>query len=227
MIKVAIVHPSFGRPQQAFDVSQDWMNAANKPEEVEYLIGLDDNDPTIEEYKRLFSAPTKFGRVEVNVGDSRCSVAAMNRLGTIMSPTTELIIGGADDHAPCEKWDYILFDLLAGIDCFNTIKFIGISDGLREYGVLLCYLVVTRAWYTKFNYFIYPEYDGMFADNDMQGVAERLNCIIHAPQITFQHRHFSIKLSPFDATYARTNNTENWNRNYELYKKRSARNFDL
>lgn len=227
MIKVSVIHPSLWRPKQAFSTYQEWMVAAEKPEEIEYLVGLDDNDPNVEEYKTLFGGETKFGRVEVNVGDSRNPVATVNRSASILSPTSELIVVVADDMATIPRWDKELLALLEGVDNFSNPKFIGVSDGLQSYDKLLVYLIVNKAWYNKFGYLLYPEYDGVYADNDANAVARRLDCIIDAPQLLFQHRHYLIGLSPFDDTYAKVNNPESYKRNWPIYEKRIARNFDL
>jgi hypothetical protein len=203
------------------------MEFAEKPEEVEYLIGVDDNDPDADEYKRLFSTLSKYGRVVVNVSDSRCNVEALNRLGPLMSPTTELIVGIEDDHGTCPYWDTELFKMLEGVDNFKDIRFIGVSDGMRAYGNDLLYFTVNRAWYARFGWFVYPEYTGWFADNDFHRVAERLNCIVHAPHLVFQHRHHTLGLTPFDSTYARTDNPKSRGLNLDIYDARAARNFDI
>jgi hypothetical protein len=227
MIRAAIVHPSFGRPQQAYDMACEWMQATDNPEEVEYLIGLDDNDPTVELYQLLFGAGTGgFGRFEISVGGSRNAVEAINRLGTLLSSTTELIVCHADDQAPCAHWDTELFNVLAGVDNFNDVRFIGVDDGLQPYGAFLN-LTVNRAWHTRFGYLLYPEYNGVFADDDMRGIAQQLNAIIHAPHLVFQHRHYTLGVTPMDATYDRINDPAACARNEDIYMARRSRNFDV
>jgi hypothetical protein len=228
MIRIAMIHPSFGRPTMAFDVYLEWMANCDHPEEVEYLLGLDDNDPAVEEYRQKYSSRvTQFGRAFIAVGDSRNIVQATNGIAKLMSPTTELIVSMADDEAPCPHWDTELLRLLEGVDNFKTIKFIGVSDGIHLYGPALLYLIVNRAWYTRFGYLVYPEYDGVFADNDYHNVATRLGCIIDAPQLLFRHRHYIVGLSEPDATYARNNNRIGSQRNLKVFLARAERNFDL
>lgn len=227
MIKVSIIHPSLWRPKQAFSTCQEWMEAAGKPEEVEFILGVEDNDPNIEEYKALFGVETKFGRVEIDVGNTRNPVSAMNRAVRILSPTSELIMVIAEDVATIPQWDIELLSLLDGVDNFSEPRFIGVSDGLQVYGKPFVYLIVNKAWYNKFGYLVYPEYDGVYGDTDMGEVARRLDCIINAPQLLFQHRHYTLGLSPFDKTYERMNSAEGYARNWQVYEKRIARNFDL
>lgn len=228
MITISVVHPSYGRPAQAFETYKEWLSLCVHPEDVEYLVGLDDNDPDLDQYRQLFgSESTTFGRAEINVGDSRNNVQATNRLATIMSPTSELIVSIADDMSPCPRWDVELMSRLVGVDNFNTVRFIGVSDGLHGYGSDLLYLIVNRAWYNRLGYLLCPEYDGVFADNDSHQVARKLNCIINAPELLFQHRHYTLGLSEVDATYARNNNPLGSERNLRVYNGRSARGFDL
>lgn len=227
MINVAVLHPSFGRPYKAVDAYVKWMAQCDKPERVEYLVGLDDNDPSVEEYRSAFGSVHNFcGRLEVNVGPSRNVPAAMNRLATRLSDTTELIVATADDQTPCPSWDTELLALLAGNDNFVTPRYIGVSDGVHAYGPILVF-IVNRAWYTRLGYLLCPEYDGLCVDNDCREVATRLNAIIHAPYLLFQHHHYSTGACEFDATYARNNNPKSLLRNSEIYDRRAGRNFDL
>jgi hypothetical protein len=211
----------------AFQTYKEWMANCDHPEEVEYLVGVDDNDPDVDAYRQIFGTEmTSYGRMEVAVGDSRNNIQAINRIATSMSPTAELILGISDDQSPCPHWDTALLNLLVGVDNFKTPKFIGVSDGLRGYGNLL-YLLVNRAWYTRVGFMVCPEYDGVFADNDYHEISKRLNCIIDAPQLLFQHRHYTLGMSEFDATYAKNNNPQGSERNLAVYNARAARNFDV
>lgn len=233
VIKVACVHPSYGRPRQAIDTVLKWLEQAEHAYQVEYLLCVDDNDPDLQEYQALLEqAHTKqklllFGRFVLNVSPSRNVVQAINAGGKLLSSTTELIVGTADDMDSISNWDTQLLSQLIGVDNFNTPKLIGVSDGLRGYGEVMVYLIVNRAWYTRLGYLICPEYDGVFADNDMHQVALRLNALVNAPHLVFQHRHYIIGLNPMDATYARNNNQAGWDRNHAVYQGRAGRNFDL
>lgn len=227
MIRAAVIHPSFGRPQQAYDMACEWLHAADAPEAVEYLVGLDDNDPSVELYQLIFNAGAwTFGRLELSVGGSRNAVEAINRLGTRLSPTTELIVCHADDQAPCAHWDTELFNVLSGVDNFHDVRFIGVDDGLQPYGSFLN-LTVNRAWHTRLGYLLYPEYTGVFADDDMRGIAHRLNAVVHAPHLVFQHRHYTLGLTPMDATYERINDPATHARSEAIYVARTGRKFDL
>lgn len=228
MIRVSAIHPSFGRPEKAFHSYKEWMEKCAHPEDVEYIVGLDDNDPDVPLYKLMFNSEVSlFGRMEINVGDSRNIIAAVNRLATVISPSSELIVVAADDQFPCMCWDRELLSLLSGVDNFNVPKFIGVYDGVRGYNEALITLIVNRAWYTRLGYLLYPEYDGVFADNDMNEVAKKLDCIIHAPHLLFAHRHYSIGACEFDATYARNNNPQSRSRNEAIYFGRRSRGFDV
>lgn len=228
MIRVAVVHPSFGRPNKAFQAYRTWASECVHPEETEYLLGVDDNDPDVPAYIQLFNSELPmFSRVSIIVGPSRDVISAINGVAKTLSPTVELIVAAADDQFPCSRWDDALLETLTGVDNFTTPKFIGVSDGVRGYGEVLITLIVNRAWYTRLGYLLYPEYDGVFADNDMHETAKRLNCIVDAPHLLFRHLHYSTSDCEFDATYARNNNPAGRVRNLEVYTRRAERNFDL
>jgi len=227
MIRISVVHPSFGRHAMAFHRYREWMLHCDHPEYVEYLVGLDDDDPEVVNYQQMFAKdPTLFGRLEINVGDSRGVIGAVNRVAAVLSPMSALIIAVSDDLSPCPHWDTELLDLIAGVDPMQTIRFIGIQDG-RLTDEDFQHLFVTRAWYTRFGYLLCPEYVHFGADNDANYVAHALDAIIPASKLMFRHLHYDRGLSAYDATYARHRTPEAYSKASDILHARMARNFDL
>ena len=227
MIKIAVVHPSFGRPSAAFQMYRMCMERCDHPEQIEYLVGLDDNDLDVAAYRCIFSTEISlFGRLMIDAGESRTNIQAINRLATRLSPTTELIVAGEDDREYPLHWDTSLLSLLEGVDNFNTPRLIGVSDGLREYGTIM-QLIVNRGWYARLGYLLCPEYTGLVADLDFNEVATRLGCIIHAPQLLFLHKHYCDGHTAIDATYLRNNNERDKTLNEDIFYDRKIRNFDV
>jgi len=201
------------------------MGKADKPEEIEYIMGLDDNDPTVMDYLHMCHAH-KFGLFQLDVSNSRNIIQALNRTTAKLSPTTQVIVGTADDQGCPEHWDTELFKVLEKVDNFITPRFVGVSDGLYEYGTRIQQAIMNRAFYNRNGWFICPEYDGPWADNDLFEVAKRIG-IVDAPHLLFSHRHFTQGKSELDDTYRRINNTESMERNERVFRAREARNFDI
>lgn len=230
MIKISILHPTFERPQMSYKAFREWSSNASHPNEIEYLLGLDESDRRIREYEEVFSKEkneSSVGRFLLNIGPSSCAVQALNRIATMISPTSELIVEVLDDVSCFKGWDDALFKLLENVNNFEEPKMICTHDGLRDYGVVFTQPIMNRACYNKFGYVIYPEYTSMFADNDFTEVARRTGFIINAPHIMFKHNHYTIGGNPIDSTYQRRNNQEEFNKNHLIYQQRHSRNFDL
>ena len=227
MIRISLLHPSFGRPQKAFEAYQEWKGLAENRKEIEYLIGLDDNDPTIEGYKSLFSNKIEEFEKEVFlISPSRNIIQAVNYLAALSSICSELLVFVADDISPCPKWDTVLLNIIKDVDKTQPI-YIYPSDNMMPYGTWGNNMIINRVFYSKFGYFLYPEYDGVCCDNDLYEVAKRLDAIIQVPEIVFEHKHYITGKSEIDPTYLRHNNDEGRVRNRKIYDDREKRNFNL
>lgn len=229
MIKISLLHISRQRPQLAYDCFREWSANCNKKYQVEYILAVDADDPTLPAYMKLFSETDKsnIGLFVMNVTDSHNGVQAINNAAKVISMTSEIIMSVSDDQGCFPGWDQAIEKVLEGVDNFTQPKFIGVSDGLQAYGSIFVYYIANRAYYKKFGWIIYPEYDGMFGDNDMMELARRTGALIDAPYLLFQHRHYSIGLGTFDEVYAKTNNPNDFHKNQMIFEARKKRNFDL
>lgn len=230
MINIAIIHPSFKRSSLCVAAFREWVSSSSNPSRIEHLIALDSIDPTIEEYKAKFAEVEevkKVGRFEISVGDSTNAIQAMNRAARMMSSSTELIIVLSDDIGSIPQWDIELFKLLEGVDNFSTPKLIWPSDGYWQYGTVLTYYMANRAFYNRIGHILSEEYTSMFSDNELTEIGRILGAFVHAPHLTFQHRHYSKGYTLYDETYARRNNPTEFEKNRNVFLRRKARNFDL
>jgi hypothetical protein len=228
MIKISVLHPSRQRPILAKTAFLEWLNTCEKPLEVEYLLGLDSDDPVLDEYKNLFTQEDidkQVGRFVMFISNTTNIPAVVNELGKIVSSTSELLVVIADDMGSVKKWDIILLDSLKDVDNFKEPKYIGVCDGIHPYGEVLLYTIINKAFYNKFNYVLYPEYTGCFVDLDMFEVVKRMNCLIDLPFVVFQHHHYSIGQASFDTVYARHNNPVTNVYNEQVYLRRKLQNF--
>ena len=224
-----MVHASRLRSKLAIDCFKEWMGHCANPKEVQYILGVDDDDPTLNQYEGHFSDVDRLTCESfiLNVTDSRNGVQALNNAAKEITPTTEVIISVSDDMGCFKNWDLEIFKLLEDIDNFKEPKFIGVSDGLHPYGGTFVFYIANRAYYERFGWILCPEYDGMWADNDMTQLAKITGALIDAPQLLFQHKHYSLGLNEYDQIYEKTNNPREFKKNEQIFLERQKRNFDL
>ena len=228
MIRISLLHPSYNRPSMAYHTFCNWVNNAKNPSEIEYLIGLDTNDPSCNEYQNIFSKNNiELGKLLIDIDSSTCAIQALNRVASKISDCSELIVEICDDIDCFKDWDETLLKSLEGIDNFKEPKMVGTHDGLRDYGIVFTQPIMNRAAYNKLGFMIYPEYTSMFADNDFTQIARNTGWLINAPHILFKHKHYTLGLNPLDKTYSRRNNQKEWDYNQKIYQDRAKRSFDL
>ena len=225
MIKVALLHPSYGRPRQAFHAFKEWESMVEKPEEVEYLLGLDDTDPSLDEYLNLFSCDMKFARNRTIINSTHTIVEAFNEFPKHISNSVELFVGMADDMATLQGWDVKLWGLIKDM---SKPAYLHVNDGMFPMEHPWSnYLIINRAFYNRVGHMLCPAYDGVVADVELSAVAKILGAVIKAPDLLFQHNHFCIGRSEMDDTYRRHNTEEKTVRNRAIFEERKKRNFDL
>jgi len=229
LIKISLLHISRQRAPLAIKCFKEWMENCANPKEVEYILGVDDDDPTLQQYENVFSDVDRLTCESFifNVTDSRNGVQALNNAAKVISPTTEVIMSVSDDEGCPKNWDLEIFKLLEGVDNFKDPKFIGVNDGLNPYGGTFVFYISNRAHYERFGWVLCPEYDGMWADNDMTQLAKKTGALIDAPQLLFQHKHYSLGLAVKDQIYEKTNNAREFAKNEQVFLGRQKRNFDL
>jgi len=236
MIRVSLLLATYGRPQQAVDIFKRWVNNADRPRDVEFLLGMDDIDNTVVDYYNAFNVDeiNKIGRFEINIGTSRNIVQALNRVAKTISDTSELIMQISDDMDTIPSWDTELFKMLDGVDNFKDPKYIVACDGVDNLpGVhhdgieRCCYVMINRAFYNRLGYLLYEEYSGLGADEDLFAVARLLNAIVDARHLYFNHMRWESSGAKVDDTYLRSSNTDIYWKGQKILLERKARNFDL
>lgn len=213
----------------AYDCFCDWVGCASNPSEIEYIIGVDENDPSCSLYtdKFLNLKNNDIGGYLIDIGNSTNAIQAVNRIAHKISPKSEILVEVCDDIASFPYWDSLLFECLKGIDNFSDPKMIGTWDGLRGYGELFTQPIMNRACYNRLGFFLYPEYTSVWSDNDFTEVAKLTGFLVNAPHILFNHKHYSKGVTPLDDTYTRRNNALEAKYNRNIFLEREKRGFDL
>lgn len=203
------------RPDGWQDSYRSWIDMAACPEQVEYVLCVDERWGFTELPNNLRTQmnPDRdaMDRAVWNTG-RRClvdgaNIAAANAFGRIL-------IINSDDMFPCPHWDTkILAAVSAGLnlpgggsdfsslDCDFVVRThpgdkyqAWLDDFVRAgrdplIGRLMTLQILSRTRYQRFGYALYPEFTSMMADTDFTDAAEHDGVVIEARHITIEHRH--------------------------------------
>jgi hypothetical protein len=191
--KISLLHATRGRPAQAWRCRMNWLRAADNPDAIEHIFGLDQGD-----YASLPLANVRHAVNHPIAGHG--PVGAWNAAATVAKG--EVMIQLSDDWEPFQGWDTAI---LSSIGDTSKPAVLAVSDGNRK-DDLLCMAILTRARYKQQGYLFHPEFFSMYSDNWFSECAFRDGVVIDARErITFEHLHPAFGKGEMDDTYARSN----------------------
>lgn len=209
-MKISLIHPSRGRAELAKHVYDNWMDKADNPESIEYILSIDTNDPQRVDYLFTFDC-------EVIVNGNKSAIEAINNAAKVA--TGELLIVVSDDF-DCQKgWDTKLLSYLKGKEDFIVKTY----DGLQPW--LITLPIMDRKYYERFGYIYYPEYKHMFCDTEMTCVGDLLDKTILVP-LLFQHKHYT-QAGGIKKDAISVKNDATWGQGEKLYLSRIKNNFGI
>lgn len=219
MIHYTLIHPSRGRPIQAFKTAVKWVTSQHS--NTQYILSLDRDDKFRPEYYTHFLKFPPTINLKIIEDDNKNLVDAVHR--TISDIEGECVILISDDFDCPPNWDKELEKIIRGRKDY-AVK---IQDGINKYNIQVMTLpILSKSVIDRLGYIYYPEYTGMFADNDLFEVCHKLG-VVTQTFLTFPHNHWVNGKAKKDATYDRHNNNESWNHGAKLLDERRKRNFDL
>jgi Glycosyl transferase family 2 len=211
----SILHTS-ARPDKWRAVYDDWMQNAVHPEDVEYVLVIDDRWGFDLSDMSPYSTPLNNIRVLRNTG-RRCYVDGVNIAAK--GSTGAILVVNADDQFSCPQWDDCL--RYAFIDSANEQQewVIEVDCGGNEHerGIMPM-PVLSRARYEKLGYVFFPEYESMMADNDFCQAAYQDHVVIDARHLLFPHKH-----PMYESNWQGTQNDPRWDEAYQEQNRREAR----
>ena len=227
----SILHPS-ARPGQWRKVYDDWMSKCVDPSQVEYVLCADERwgfDRNRNAWPDDFVAAVAEERAQFVWNTSRrCYVDAVNT--SAKAATGQILIVIADDQFACEGWDKRLYE--EGWVGANDEFVIEVSTGSDLNGVsehdrgIFVMPIVSRARYERLGYLFYPEYESMYADNDLCEHARKDGVVIDARQLMFPHKHPLFNSSvPMDEAYAAQNRPEAYELGRRIFTERQRNRF--
>ena len=215
---ITIIHPSRQRPEMALQTKKNWMQNAIHKSSIEYILSIDNNDPTLYDYNWMFSHEYD---TKIKYNNNWSAMEAIN----VVAPQSigNLIVVVSDDFDCFEGWDEYLLSHLQG-DSDYIVK---TSDGYMNSDWLITLPIMDRAYYNRFGYVYHPEYKHMWSDTEMTTVGHMLGKIVDLQNsnAVFKHRHYTINEMQKDAVNEKNDAT--WNQGKSLFLERFDKDFDL
>ena len=221
---ISLCHTTARLPDGWKKAATLWRDRADHPEQIEYILGIDagtENKPDWQTVNELLK-PFWAWEVVLNYG-RKCAVDGWN--ATARESKGKLLITVSDDWYPCEHWDTELLRVIPNLDGEYVVD---LATGGTEVGSLLTFSVLTRAYFDRltrdYGYqggFFYPEYLGMFADNDFDAFARRDGVVIPAKDLFFEHDHPLYKGAELDAIHQWQNRPEAYQVGEEVLRRRA------
>jgi len=193
VIKFSILHPSRRRPDKSFETIQKWLFRAGENTDIELIVSLDDDDPDLERYQRLYKG------LKVIVNQNRSAIDAVNNAA--VASTGEVLIVVSDDFECPRNWALTLDRILRGRQDY----LLKISDGTQMYIVTLP--IMDRVYYKRFGYIYHPDFRHMFSDTHLTHVADVLGKLYMRNDLLFQHNHYSVTHTAKDEVSIRADKT--------------------
>jgi hypothetical protein len=240
-MEILVKFPSRERPK-AFEKTIKGYIENQSTEYVTYLITLDTNDKTVNQYVSICNNLIESGvKLKYIVGESGSKIKAINRDMEIVS-TWEILVLASDDMI-CKQsgWDLILINEMTmyfpdtdgvlwhwdGADSkVSSTKPKIQNDELI--GGLNTMCILGKKYYDRFKYIYHPNYLNLWCDNEFTEVSKILNKVFYSGQILFRHEHWangSQYRYTNDSLMKRTQAT--FKKDEQVFKKRKELNFNL
>lgn len=200
--RITLIHATRGRPQKASMARKIWHDLAERPDRIEHIFVIDEDDEASQVLRRMHHAVAPKG--------GGC-VAAWN-IGA-ETATSEVMIQMSDDWTPPPLWDKIILERLGDL---SQPKVLAISDGTRT-DDLLCMVICTKAYWAQDFYMFHPWFTGVYSDNEATERAYRRGQVIQARDVVFNHEHPIWDKAKWDRTYAEQNAPERYQQGLQVY----------
>ena len=201
-IKISLLHATRGRPNQAINAKELWLNTAKYPGRVEHIFAIDHDDEE--------SIALKMHDHVIQFDDGH-SVGAWNLAAA--SSSGDILIQLSDDWLPPEGWDELICRRL---NC-NNEEVLRVSDGYRK-DDLMCMAILTREYYVRHGLFD-PAFKNVYSDDDYTRRATKLGVVVDARDIVIRHEHPAWGTGkPMDATYERGNQSAEYERAKAIFE---------
>jgi hypothetical protein len=205
MTDLVVVVPSRGRPKAARELASAFAKTCTA--DTLLVFAVDEDDPTVEEYRDLHAGPPRRGPEVLVVPESTSMVHALNRaaewvVSAVNAPFAK--IGRGDDHRPTsDGWDAAYLEALR--DLGTGIVY---GDDLLQRQNLPTQCAMTSDIVRVLGYMAPPNLTHLYVDNFWLELGRRAECIRYLPEVVVEHRHPVAGKAAWDEGYKRVNNPD-------------------
>ncbi len=222
----SLLHTTARLPNGWIPAYQAFLGSCFRPQDVEYIVSVDRRDrpkwPGFEAAKQQTGrAQQTFGHHVLAVNDHRtCAVDGWNTAAEHSNGA--FLITVADDLRAPARWDEEIRKLVP--DMTKEVV-LDVNYGPKAQAGFCFFSLFTRARYERLGYVFWPEYWGMYGDNDFTEHAILDRVLKPARHLTFPHLHYLYGLSPNDAVYRWQQRPEAFAIGQQVFERRRASRF--
>ncbi|ORT56077.1 glycosyltransferase family 2 protein [Streptomyces sp. CB03238] len=204
---LSLLCPSRGRVDNLGFFLRSLHRTAVKPGRVEVMVYVDDDDPALPAYRRLFARAARIwprlGECRLVVGPPEGVPQAWNALAA--QACGDLLMMANDDQVYVDHgWDTTLDNRVTQLSALHGDDVLCLyfddgqyTDGGRDFPI------VSRTWHDVLGYFTPTLFQQWEVERWVFDIALRLDRCHPVPGVFVEHRHYQDYKAPFDETYQR------------------------
>jgi hypothetical protein len=218
-MKISLLHAT-ARRDEAVRCVERWCGEASGELEIEHLLAFDFDVPAAlrdDLLARCQSASRGRTNLALPTG-RRHSVEAWNHCAR--AATGDVLVQLSDDMVPDRHWDRKMLEFLD----VTRPQLLGFAPASKygDQGGLIALAVMTRPYYERLGYLLYPIYPSVFSDNDLTQTAMLDDVLIDAyGRFSVLHDHDHDR----DEVVRRQNSREKWFIGYNIFRARKELGF--
>lgn len=191
--RISVLIPSRGRPTGLARTITTSAKTALHPRRVEWVVRLDDDDPTLHSYLH-----PPFAGVNYVTGPRRLLSECWNECAT--AARGEILMHCGDDLTfETNGWDQMVRDAFAAVP--DRIAFVYGDDLSPNFPDLGTHGFVHRRWVETVGYFVPPLFSSDWNDVWLTEVAQMIDRARPLPKMVTEHHHWSFGKADRDQTH--------------------------
>jgi len=217
-MRILVKFPTRGRPVKFSDTFARYVDYADDPSNIHFLVTMDSDDKTVT-MDLINQTIQKHASTQIFVRRSGNKIIAINR-DMHEAPPFDILLLASDDMIPQVKgYDTIIrkkmqehFPDTDGVLWFN--------DGYQRNRLnTLC--ILGRKYYQRFGYIYNPSYKTVYCDNEFMDTATKLKRQVYDSRVIIKHMHPDFGQTQVDETYMK--NLSGIDDDQRTYLRRKAR----
>jgi aspartyl/asparaginyl beta-hydroxylase (cupin superfamily) len=203
--QLSLLCPTRGRPRWLAALLRSVEQTAHRPDRVEVLCYVDNDDPELPRYQALLGGGTfgRLGRCVLHAGEPLGVPTAWNVLADLA--TGDYLLMANDDQLYVSYgWDLAVDAAAAALARDHPDEIGCLYFDAGQYGSAAPdFPMISRAWYRALGYFAPTIFQQWSAEKWIFDIAHQAGRLNPVPGVFVEHRHYQEFKAPFDTTYQR------------------------